>query len=191
MSRFSAISAVRRVPSAVTSACRCCAACDCACTTSIGRHRADLDLGLVVPEQLFGERQRLPRHVDRLHGEHVIPVRVAHVRDRVDRDLLQLDVGDVLVDARDEQLLPRRVDLEIAQQRLGVLRRPRRDVLRVDRRGRCSTLPSAGCRALSAKLPPPHGTSCASPPLNTNVELLMVAPVCPPEIVLVDAFFEL
>ena len=36
MSRFSAISAVRRVPSAVTSACRCCAACDCACTTSIG-----------------------------------------------------------------------------------------------------------------------------------------------------------
>ena len=36
MSRFSAISAVRRVPSAVTSACRCCAACDCACTTSMG-----------------------------------------------------------------------------------------------------------------------------------------------------------
>ena len=41
------------------------------------------------------------------------------------------------------------------------------------------------------KLPPPHGTSCTRPPLNTNVELVMVAPVCPPEIVLVDAFFEL
>ena len=40
------------------------------------------------------------------------------------------------------------------------------------------------------KLPPPHGTSCTRPPLNTNAELLMVAPVCPPEIVLVDAFLE-
>ena len=99
------------------------------------RHRADFDLGLVVPQQLVGEQQRLPRDVDRLHGEHVIPVRVAHVRDRVHRGLLQLDVGDVLVDARDEQLLPRRVDLEIAQQRLDVLRRPRRLVLRIDRGG--------------------------------------------------------
>src|SRR6187397_417843 len=41
------------------------------------------------------------------------------------------------------------------------------------------------------KLPPPHGTSCARPPLKTNVELLMVAPVWPPEMVLVDAFVEL
>ena len=41
----------------------------------------------------------------------------------------------------------------------------------------------------AAKLPPPHGTSCARPPLNSIVELLIVAPVAPPEIVLVDAFF--
>ena len=90
------------------------------------RHRADFDLRLVVPQQLFGQQQRLTRDVDRLHGEHVVPVRVAHVRDRVHRGLPKLDIGDVLVDARDEQLLPRRVDLEVAQQRLGVLRRPGR-----------------------------------------------------------------
>ena len=40
------------------------------------------------------------------------------------------------------------------------------------------------------KFPPPHGTSCAIPPLKRKVELLMVAPVWPPEIVLVDAFLE-
>ena len=111
------------------------------------RHRADLDFGLVVPQQLFGEHQRLARHLDRLHREHVIPVRVPHVRDRVDRGLLQLDVGDVLVDARDEQLLPRGVDPEIAQQRLRVCAAQVGRVLRVDRgvqrRGRLA----ASCRA--------------------------------------------
>jgi hypothetical protein len=44
--------------------------------------------------------------------------------------------------------------------------------------------------SVAEKLPPPQATSCTRPPLNTNAELLMVAPVCPPEIVLVDAFFE-
>src|SRR5688572_23277176 len=44
--------------------------------------------------------------------------------------------------------------------------------------------------SVAEKLPPPHGTSCTTPPLNTNAELLIVAPVCPPEIVLVDAFLE-
>ena len=112
-----------------------------------GRHRADFDFRLIVPQQLFGERERLPRDVDRLHREHVVPVRIAHVGDRVDRDLLQLDVGDVLVDAGDEQLLARRIDSEVAQQRLRVLRRPRRVVLRVDRRVQRSTSPSGGCRA--------------------------------------------
>ena len=139
-----------------------------------GRHRADLDLRLVVAEQLFGEAQRLAGDLDRLYREHVVPVRVPDVRDSVDRGLLQLDIGDVLVDARDEQLLARGVDLEIAKQRLRVLRRPRRGVLRVDR-GVQRRRVRRRLSSWAEKVPPPHGTSCASPPLNTNVLLLMVA----------------
>ena len=47
---------------------------------------------------LLGEVERLLRDFDRLHREHVVPVRVAHVRERVDDRRLQLDVGDVLIE---------------------------------------------------------------------------------------------
>ena len=84
------------------------------------RHRADLDARLVVADELLGELDRAARDFDRLHGEDIIPVGVPDVRHRVDDRRLQLNFRDVLVQLGDDELLPRVVDPEVAQQRLRV-----------------------------------------------------------------------
>ena len=64
------------------------------------RHRADLDARLVVLDELIGQRHRLLRHVDRLDGEHVVPIRAADVRQRVSDRRAKLNVRDVAIDLR-------------------------------------------------------------------------------------------
>ena len=85
------------------------------------RHRADLHARLVVFDQLVGQVDRLPRDLHRLDGEHVVPVRVPHVRQRVGDRRRQLDVGDVAIQLGDLQLLTGRVGLEAPKQGLGIL----------------------------------------------------------------------
>jgi hypothetical protein len=82
------------------------------------RHRAHLDARLVVLHEFVGEVERSLGDVHRLHREHQLPVRVAHVGDRRGQGALQLNVRDLAVDGGDLQLLPRAVDPEVAQQRL-------------------------------------------------------------------------
>ena len=120
ISRLSASSAVRIVACAATRFCRAVAACDCAWTTSIGAIVPTSTRVWLSLHELIGQIDRLLRHVHRLHGEHVIPVRVADVRQRVRYRRAQLHVGDVAVDLGDGELLARRVDPEAAQQRLRV-----------------------------------------------------------------------
>ena len=82
--------------------------------------------------ELLRELQRLPLHGEVVDGEDEIPIGVLDVA-RGDRDrLLQLHVGDLAVLPADEHLLARRVDLEVAQQRLRVVERDRRVELRVE-----------------------------------------------------------
>ena len=98
------------------------------------RHGPHFDARLIVLNQLHREIDRLLRDVDRLDGEDVVPVRVAHVRQRIGDGRPQLNVGDVPIQLRDRELLTRRVDREVAQNRLVVGKRPRRLKERVEQR---------------------------------------------------------
>ena len=62
------------------------------------RHGADFDARLVVLHELAGEIERLLGDFDRLRGEHVIPVGVSDIRQRVGDRRAQLDVRDVAID---------------------------------------------------------------------------------------------
>ena len=125
ISRLSASSAVRLAFSAVTRPCRRVACSACAWTTSIGAIVPTSTRIWLSCTSLVGQLERLPRHLDRLRREDVVPVGVPDVRDDVGDRGAQLDVGDVAVDLRDDQLSPLCVDPEVAQQRLGVVERSR------------------------------------------------------------------
>ena len=98
------------------------------------RHRADLDPKQVVLDELLGQRQRLPLHVQGGARIDEIPVGEADVGQGVDDGLLEVDVGDVAADARDGELRAPAVGAEPAQQRLRVLQRHVRAEARVEGR---------------------------------------------------------
>jgi hypothetical protein len=100
------------------------------------RHGPDFDARLVVLHELGREIERLARDVNRLDRVNEVPIRVPHVGQRVDDRRLQLRFGDVLIQLRHDDRLPRRVDLEAAQNRLRVLHRIRRVVRGIQRRRR-------------------------------------------------------
>src|SRR6185436_15794896 len=82
------------------------------------RRLADVDLCLVHARQFLGERKRRLARVDVRDGRHQVPVRALHGGGRVDEALAQPCAGDVAVDLAVLELLARRVDLEIAHERL-------------------------------------------------------------------------
>jgi hypothetical protein len=82
------------------------------------RQHPDLHARLVVAHEPFGNLYRLPGYVDRLNSVDVVPVRLANVRQRVDDRGAELQIGDVAIELRHEQLLPRLVDRQATQQRL-------------------------------------------------------------------------
>ena len=98
------------------------------------RHRSDLDAHPVVLHELLGQRHRLPLHAHGGARIDEIPVGQAYVGERVDDGLLEVDVGDVPVDARDDQLRAPRIGPKAAQQRLRVLQRHVRAEARVEGR---------------------------------------------------------
>ena len=84
-------------------------------------HRADLDPEQVVLDEPLGQRQRPPLHVHGGARMDEVPVGQADVGQGVDDGLLEVDVGDVPVDARDDELRATGIGAEPAQQRLRVL----------------------------------------------------------------------
>ena len=132
ISRFSASSAVRCVDAAATRFWRRVAASDCAWTTSIGAIVPTSTRVWLSCTSLLGQVERLLRDLDRLDREHVVPVGVADVRERVGNRGAKLDVGDVAVDARHRELLPCVVRPKSAEQRLRVLPGPVRGVRRIE-----------------------------------------------------------
>ena len=89
------------------------------------RHRADLDARAVVAERPLRELAATALHREVVDGVDQIPVGVLHVARRDGNRLLQLHVRDLAILPADQHLLPRRVDLEVAQQRLRVVERDR------------------------------------------------------------------
>ena len=125
------------------------------------RQRADFDARLVVFDQLVGQLGGALRDVDGALREDQIPVGVAHVGQRLrDRGARAL-FGDVAVDHVDRQLLPHVVDLEAAQQRLHVARRPGRGVERIARRERVRRRRPAGSSTTRCSCRRTADTSCA------------------------------
>ena len=106
-----------------------------------GGQGADLDPRAVVADELFRQLQRLTLDRHRLHGVDQLPVGVADARQRIGDGLAQVDVGDGPVDARDGELLPRRVDAEPPQQRLRVVRGHAAPVARIEAREEIRGLP--------------------------------------------------
>ena len=156
MRRLSASSSLRSVACALTSVCRRVASSAWACTTSIGRHRADLDARAVVRHQLRRQVQRRLRRIHRLAGVDQFPIGVADLRHRARRRRLEGDLGDVL---RDPVRLHQRavlVDFEVLQQRLDVLRPEARLIAGIDgriRRIAGGTLVGEVHRIVAAALP--------------------------------------
>ena len=83
-----------------------------------GRHRADLDPGLVVPKGLAGEIERLARDLQRGCGRLHVPVGVLHVAHRRQHRLTKLDVRDLPVHLADDELIAGRIGLEVSEQGL-------------------------------------------------------------------------
>ena len=92
--------------------------------------------------------------LDRLLREHIVPVRVADVGERIGDGRAHLHVRDVAVDLRHLELLPCRVGLEPAHERLGVQSRPvriePRVVKRVEARRRLPVVVQGDIEAASA-----------------------------------------
>ena len=86
------------------------------------RHGAHIDPDPVVRHELLGQRQRqrqrLPLHAHGGARVDQVPVGQTDVGQRVDDSLFDVDVGDVPVDARDDQLRAPRIGPKAAQQRL-------------------------------------------------------------------------
>ena len=98
------------------------------------RHRAHFDARLVVLHQLAGEIERLLGHFDGFYGEHVVPVGIPDIRQRVGNRRAQLNVRDVAIELGDLKLLPVRVDPEISKQWLDEHARPDRIELWIEQR---------------------------------------------------------
>ena len=105
------------------------------------RHRPDVDARPIVRHELLGQGQRLPLHAHGGARVDQIPVAQSHAGERVDDGLLEVDVGDVPVDAGDDQLRAPRIGPEAAQQRLRVLQRHVRAEARVEGREDVGRLP--------------------------------------------------
>ena len=114
------------------------------------RHRADFDAGLVVLQRLAREVERQLRDLQTFDRSHEVVIREAH-RIARQRDLLaQLNIGDDLVVAAGEHLLPEGVDLEAAEQRLRIGPGEVRAELRIVVRERVGRLPRRVQRELIA-----------------------------------------
>ncbi len=100
-----------------------------------------------------------------LRAEHQIPVGVADVGQRLRDRRAQRLFGDLAVDLRDGQLLPRLID-ERARAAAAACSSPSDRVVNVGLK--LTNVLDESCLLLfnvSAKLPPYHGTFCATPTL--------------------------
>jgi hypothetical protein len=83
--------------------------------------RPDLHPLLIVLQRLLRERQRLLLRLQVVDGVDEVPVGVPHVARCLGDDRRELDVRELAALLADSDLLPDLIDLEIAEQRLGVL----------------------------------------------------------------------
>ncbi len=119
------------------------------------RDRAEIDFLLVVPERGLGQLVRLLRDLELPDGIHQVEVRVPHPARHLRHRLPQLQVCNLLVLQADGEVLPERVELEVAQQRLRVAGGEPRIELRVEEAGRVARR--------RARRVQPHGVASAAP----------------------------
>ena len=89
------------------------------CRHEVERRRlSDVHPRLVDPHQFLRQIERLLARFDVGPGRHQIPVGALHGRGRAHEALAQPRVGDVAVDTARRKLVARRIDEEIAEERL-------------------------------------------------------------------------
>src|SRR4029079_4104293 len=79
-----------------------------------------IDTHLVLPCQLLGELERLLLNGNVRQSRLEGPIRLLHRRDGLDRRFAESEIGAFEVPLRDDELLPRRINRPVLEQRLGV-----------------------------------------------------------------------
>ena len=140
------------------------------------RHGADLDLGPVVLHQLRGEIEIAACRFDVVDPEHQIPVGIADLGFGDRQRRAQVEIGDLRLQRLDQQARPGRIDLEVPQQRLRVLRLDVRRVRRIPRGCGVCDVSSRVLLKLAASAPPPQRKFFCMPAFHCIVSLVIWLP---------------